>query len=70
MRRLKYRYEYTCSCRERKVEARSVLLASVWAYPCNWSAWKVGLCTCRGIISAMFHIILCRITERCGHVHR
>ena len=32
-------------CRERKVEARSVLLASVWAYPCNWSAWKVGLCS-------------------------
>ncbi len=30
------------NCRERKADAQAALVASVSAYPCNWSAWKVG----------------------------
>ena len=28
--------------RERKTDAQAALVASVTAYPCNWSAWKVS----------------------------
>ena len=29
-------------CRERKADAQAALVASISAYPCNWSAWKVS----------------------------
>ncbi len=29
-------------CRKRKQEAEVLLIASLHAYPCNWSAWLVG----------------------------
>lgn len=55
-----------------------MLLASVWAYPCNWSAWKVGLCICTAHhCCCCCHWLSCRIgymqtcsaMEKCAHIH-